>query len=977
MTRTEEIRRMPKPVLRISLAVLVALCSFLSCPLLCAAEINARVRVGYYEDGDYMSRNHNGEYTGYNFEFLHEISKFSGLNYEVVDGVSWENTLAMLEKGEIDLLPAVYRTPERDKKMLFSAQPMCSLYSTLNVRVDDERYDYEDFASFQGMKVGIISNSVDGEKFRQFCLANNIRLTIIPYAETGALLKALEDKSLDGVAITYLGRNSAFRCVFQFSSEPLYIAVARDRPDLLRSVNKALEAISLRDPFYAMRLYAKYFPPSAAQKPVFTKEENKLIAQKMVVRAAYDPSWAPLTYTDPKTGKFSGVVADLFQHISEESGLIFRFEPLPQTQAMQMASRGEIDVLCVLGGDSFWSERYKLNATGAYLDTPALLIRYRQTDEIKRIALQRGYWLSHNIATENRSSEILYFDSVKECLDALLDGKADAAYANAHIVNYLLAEPRYAVLSVAAVGTYTGQMRIGVSRCADPRLFSILDKCIQFTSVEEVDAMVLQNTMKPRSITLRDFMAAHPVEIAGGAMIVLGLVTLLLSYGLITKSRGNRRIEALLYRDTLTSLDNIDKFRMKCAALLAQADDKAYALLYGDLIQFKTINDNYGFVVGDELLRAYGGILQKRMGDGEHCARLSADHFVLLLRYEGWDQLAARIYDLDLALDAWRCAQSMPYKIGAVFGVYLVDKTKERDIQIMLDLANYARREAKRSMKNTLMRYDEKMRQDALLQQDLNGRLEQALVNGEIEAWFQAKVDMRTGGLIGSEALVRWKHPTRGLLMPGSFIPLFERNGSVQAIDFHMFHQTCRALQRWRSLGLPLFTVSCNFSSLHFDRADFPEQLAKIAALYEIPHELLEVEITESAIMENPEGARAQIHQLKMHGFMTAIDDFGSGYSSLGQLQLLTADVIKLDRSFVQRDLSGTRAQIVLGNVIRLAMDLGISVICEGVENEEQAAILMRLGCFNAQGFYYAKPVPGATFEERLASEDNGSSTRP
>lgn len=977
MTRIEEVQRMPKPVLRTTFAVLAALCCFLPSLPLCAAESNAMARLGYYEDGDYMSRNRNGEYTGYNFEFLHEISKFSGLNYQIVDGISWENTLAMLEKGEIDLLPAVYRTPERTKKMLFSAQPMCSLYSTLNVRVDDERYDYEDFASFQGMKVGIISNSVDGEKFRHYCRENKIRLTIIPYAETGALLKALEDKTLDGVAITYLGRNSTFRSVAQFSSEPLYIAVAKHRPDLLHSVNKALEAISLRDPYYAMRLYAKYFSPSAAQKPVFTKEENKLIAQKMAVRAAYDPSWAPLTYTDPKTGKFSGVVADLFRHISEESGLVFRFEPLPQSQAMEMASRGEIDVLCVLGGDSFWNERYKLNATGAYLDTPALLVRYRQTGDIKRIALQKGYWLSHSIAGENHGSQILYFDTVKGCLDALLADKADAAYANAHIVNYLLAEPRYAVLSVTALGTYTGQLQIGVSRYADPRLFSILDKCIQFTSVEQVDAMVLQNTMRPRSVTLRDFMAAHPLEIAGGTTTILGLVILLLSYGLITKSRGNRRIQALLYRDTLTSLDNIDKFRTECAALLGQAGDNGYALLYGDLIQFKTINETYGFFVGDQLLCAYGGILQKCAGIGECCARLSADHFVLMLRYEGWDQLAARIHGLDLALDAWRRAQNMPYKIGTVFGVYLVGKAKERNIQVMLDLANYARREAKRSMKNTLVLYDEKMRQDALLQQDLNGRLELALENGEIEAWFQAKVDMRTGGLMGSEALVRWKHPTRGLLMPGSFIPLFERNGSVTAIDFHMFQQACKALQHWRSLGLPLFTVSCNFSSLHFDHADFPEQLAKIAALYQTPHELLEVEITESAIMQNPEGARAQIHQLKMHGFMTAIDDFGSGYSSLGQLQLLTADVIKLDRSFVQRDLSGARAQIVLGNVIRMATDLGISVICEGVENEEQAAILMRLGCFNAQGFYYAKPVPSATFEERLAREGNGLGTRP
>ena len=154
----------------------------------------------------------------------------------------------------------------------------------------------------------------------------------------------------------------------------------------------------------------------------------------------------------------------------------------------------------------------------------------------------------------------------------------------------------------------------------------------------------------------------------------------------------------------------------------------------------------------------------------------------------------------------------------------------------------------------------------------------------------------------------------------------------------------------------------CNFSSLHFDRADFPRQLADIAARYEVPHALLEVEITESSIMSNPESACAQIMQLKERGFLIAIDDFGSGYSSLGQIQQIMADVLKLDRSFVQRNILGAREQIVLSNVIRMATELGMSVICEGVETGEQADILIQLGCRNAQGIFLRQTHAQAGF---------------
>lgn len=428
-------------------------------------------------------------------------------------------------------------------------------------------------------------------------------------------------------------------------------------------------------------------------------------------------------------------------------------------------------------------------------------------------------------------------------------------------------------------------------------------------------------------------------------------------------------MEAQLNKDELTGLPNMEKLKFLCSALLTTQVTADYMLLSGDICQFKTINDQFGFGMGDRLLQAYAAILQRNVLPEECCARISSDLFVLLLRFENWEQLAARVREMDNELDEWRKEQSLPYTVRTVYGAYHVPKAQHYDVQLMLDMANYARLEAKRSTGIPMVLYNERMRQEALLAQELNGKLEEALTNGEIEVWHQAKVDMRTGTIVGSEALVRWNHPQRGLLLPGSFIPLFERNGLVTSIDFFVFEQTCRSIRSWKLRNLPLHAVSCNFSRLHFDRPNFTQRLADIADRHSVPRHLLEIEITESAIMNNPEAVWVQIVQLKEMGFKTAIDDFGAGYSSLGIVQMLDTDCLKIDRSFIQRDLPGRRAQIVLGNIIRLAEDLGMNVICEGVETAEQSAIIMKLGCYTAQGFFYAKPEPTHDFEARLAMQ--------
>ena len=477
-------------------------------------------------------------------------------------------------------------------------------------------------------------------------------------------------------------------------------------------------------------------------------------------------------------------------------------------------------------------------------------------------------------------------------------------------------------------------------------------------------------TFAARTSKRLDYMVQeHPHYVVGFVSLAFILLVAALLICLGHKCSRICSMEAQLNKDELTGLPNMEKLKSLCSALLTTQVTADYMLLSGDISQFKTINDQFGFGMGDKLLQAYAAILQRNVLPEECCARISSDLFVLLLRFENWEQLAARVREMDNELDEWRRQQLLPYTVRTVYGAYHVPKAQHYDVQLMLDMANYARLEAKRSTGIPLVLYNERMRQEALFCQELNGKLEESLTNGEIEVWHQAKVDMRTGTIVGSEALVRWNHPQRGLLLPGSFIPLFERNGLVTSIDFFVFEQTCRSIRSWKLRNLPLHSVSCNFSRLHFDRPNFTQRLADIADRHGVPRHLLEIEITESAIMNNPEAVWVQIVQLKEMGFKTAIDDFGAGYSSLGIVQMLDTDCLKIDRSFIQRDLPGRRAQIVLGNIIRLAEDLGMNVICEGVETAEQAAIIMKLGCYTAQGFFYAKPEPTHDFEARLAMQ--------
>ncbi|MFL8800843.1 MULTISPECIES: EAL domain-containing protein [unclassified Clostridioides] len=951
--------------------ILIVCMIFLSFPIeLDSASDKVPVKVGYYDDGDYMSRNENGEYIGFNFEYLQEINKYTNWKYEIVDCKSWENAFEMLKSGEIDVLPSVYYTKERTKEMLFPTLPMCNIYTTLNVRVDDTRYDYEDFDSFQDMKVGVISNSKDAENFKKYCKTNDFKVQIVSYKETNDLLRDLENGNLDGVAITHLGRTSTFKSVAQFSPEPLYTVVSNHKPNLLSQLNSALNTLTLRNSSYETKLYNKYFSISTAQKPVFTKDEQEYIQQSGEISAVYDATKIPLEYSDSKTGEFSGVVADLFKVITNNTGLKFRFVSAKNyNEALQLSKDSSISVVCGMENDYINNQKNNIRTTQYYLHAPVVLVsgENENENEIKKVAAVNGSLIGENITKDGKLDRTIeYYNSPKECFDAVLKNKVDAVYVNTYIADYLLSNPRYEKFSVSTLTNYAEEISIGISDSADSRLFSILDKCIQYMSTEEMDRIILKNTINQYDITWQDIIHQHPMAIIGGIIIISAIIIILLSFLLLLKSKNNKRIESLLYRDSLTGIWNLNKFSKEAIKSLRNAEGGLYVIVYLDIKQFRMINDTLGFSEGDEILCALAKVLQNTVSSEESCARVSADQFVMLLKYNSWDCLKERLFKIDTQLNDWIEKMRKTYQLILVFGVYIVNEVEKHDISLMLDLANYARRNTEITHRSCIVLYDMAMREEGLHQRNLTDRMQIALEHGEFIPYFQPKVDMNTNRLVGSEALVRWNYPDKGIISPGEFIPYFEKNGFVVEIDFYIYEEVCKMLKRWMDLGLNISPVSCNFSRIHFNNEGFSERLIEIADSYKIPHKYLEIEVTESIFIENLNQILSHFNQLKESGFPISIDDFGSGYSSLGLLQQFSIDIIKLDRTFIQTGMHGSREQAVVCGVVNIAKELNMKVICEGVESIEQVRILKEIGCYLAQGYFYAKPMPQDDFEQLL-----------
>ena len=430
-----------------------------------------------------------------------------------------------------------------------------------------------------------------------------------------------------------------------------------------------------------------------------------------------------------------------------------------------------------------------------------------------------------------------------------------------------------------------------------------------------------------------------------------------------------KQLYALAYTDPVTGGRNRARFELDAGAAVAAAPAGTYVLASLDVQKFKVINDLFGIAAGDETLRYLYRRIAESLGPGEYVGRISSDSFTMLLHAAPEPRLERRIALLAKSVNAYNRDRAHKYYLILSVGICPVDDPALSMLQYQ-DRANLARKKSKHGDMSQLhaCRFYSRADQRLLAREtDIENRMHDALRGGQFVVHYQPKQDLRTGNIAGAEALVRWQDPKAGLIPPDQFIPLFERNGFIVQLDLYVFEQACALLARWLTQGRRAVPISVNMSRVHFASGAFLRRYEDIRRRYGVPASLLEIEVTETLVFENPQLFASIIDEIHRRGYHCSMDDFGSGYSSLATLKNIRVDTLKLDKAFFSSEqLTDPWEAAIVSGVVSLARRLQMRTVAEGVETPQQADFLREAGCDMIQGFLFSRPLPEARMEELL-----------
>ena len=411
--------------------------------------------------------------------------------------------------------------------------------------------------------------------------------------------------------------------------------------------------------------------------------------------------------------------------------------------------------------------------------------------------------------------------------------------------------------------------------------------------------------------------------------------------------------------DSLTGLLNRDQFYEDVHDMVNRHHDTTFYLICSNIKDFKFINEIFGMEKGNQVLIKQAKLMASNPSERTICARLMNDRFALCMPREEFDE--NRVADSIRELQHEFSGNS--FHLHTYMGVYEI-RDRDEAVRIMVDKANIAADTIKNNYDCCVAYYDEHLLEISIEQRRLLGEFEPALQKDEFVMYLQPQVN-RDGVAKGAEALVRWVHPSRGILTPYAFIDILENAGLIYKLDLYIWEKAAQKLAEWKEKGYGSYHISVNISTKDFYIIDIYETFTGLISKYDIPASKLHLEITETTLMTDFEKNMNIIHKLQDAGFRVEIDDFGSGYSSLNMLKDISADVLKIDMGFLRESENEVKGQDILESIITLASKIGMDVITEGVETKKQLDMLTMMGCHEFQGYYFSKPVPVSEFEEK------------
>lgn len=957
-----------------SVLVLIAVCLCLMADRRAFAEEAAerlRICIPLMNDTGFASYE-DGQFSGYYVDYLTEIAKYTGWTYEFIPVGSNEELEAVSESGEFDLMAGIIRAEEYDEA--YFDYPFHSVGAKRYVfavpkgggLTPDKEHSY-----LRGTKIGVSgqpgTNELE-ERFRDFCFMLGIPCendlqdfqegVSFIHMEPSERQQMQESGEIDGILCSdafCLSQN--MYAIAAFGLDQVYFVAPNGREDVIKPLDDALEKIESFDADFSDRLYEKYFAGNMEYISSFSEEEQEYLKQEHVLKVAMLADHAPYTYINDK-GVPAGMFLQVFDEIAErtEQQLTFEYHFYDSHQEAEAAVKGgECDIngvsmysLLIKRDNSerrsmsFYSDRF-MYYKGQPKDENAAteIVIPKLPAEVAALVEEYGYQTEEKPAVE--------------CLKLVADGEKGYTIMPSKMGDYYKSYYGYEDLTSDVVDSGEMMFCFAYGAAMDDAAISVIDKCLRGLQQEKLDNYITDVSMyEYKEPTAEDYIKEHMDVLAFVLAGVLLLICTLLIIIVINVMSHARKIRMLLYWDEVIDSMSYKRF-------LEEADrvPAPKLLLYVNISSFKYINDVFGYDCGNEVLNQMKRFIEDNL-PGALFARIYADRFAVIVPVTEESALETNVRK-EMERFEQVCRQNFPaFNIWVKIGAYRM-KAGE-DIQKSLILASYAADEIEKLSASDIIFYDDAMHDKVLMQKDIERDMVKAMDNGEFEAFYQPKYNIESGEMIGAEALIRWRHPSKGLLAPGIFIPIFEKNHFIIRIDFYIFECVCRLLQSMMLEGKKLFQISSNFSRLHLDQTDFVDELVRIARKYDVPAKYLEIEITETVATEDFDRLVSVVRQLKENGFMVSIDDFGSGHSCIQLLYKLPIDVLKFDKDFVSQEEASALETELLDSIITISHKNGIKIICEGVETKEQETFVRNHHCIYVQGYLYSRPVEEETF---------------
>lgn len=422
-------------------------------------------------------------------------------------------------------------------------------------------------------------------------------------------------------------------------------------------------------------------------------------------------------------------------------------------------------------------------------------------------------------------------------------------------------------------------------------------------------------------------------------------------------------------QDRVTSLDEYGVFIEKLSSAIKDRGNRKVAIIYGDIKYFKYFNDTYGYERGDELLAR---VAEMTVGEADGfvgASRVVSDNIVGAYYYE--NQNSEELYDtlskVTATIEKQLRKEFNCTRIRLAVGVFLIgDENEKINPETAVSNANLARKKAKETGSVSVVFFKEEMAERLNRELDIISSIDKAIEDHEFMAYYQPKIDSKTGKLCGAEALIRWKKSDGKFVFPDQFIPAIEKSRQIIEVDYYMYREVFRFIRECIDEGKNIVPISLNVSRQHMKHLEILEYIMNLLEEYDIPRNLLEFEITETVCMEDATNATKFIDALHDMGIVVAMDDFGSGYSSLNLLSEIPLDIIKLDRCFLHSNELREKEKVIITSIIGMVKNLDMISLCEGVETENQSDFLKEIGCDIQQGYFFSRPIPQEEFVQML-----------